>query len=398
MFRQKSLFATLALLSLSTLASAQPMTRAIVAPTCLLQQMQGPYTSLAKANNLELIQIDDQGLSHLISAKSQRQMTPCGGFMDVTEDWQHTSLSPKAFLKTYLPTNTRGKSTSYSIKYEKQVTPLLSEINQENMKANLTTLSSFNDRYANSDTGVKAAEWIKNKVETMARDYNRQDVTVYTVATGSYKQPSVVAKFGNGTGPGIVVGGHMDTLRADMFGAKPGADDDGSGTVTILEAVRTLFASGMNFKKPIYFIWYSAEELGLYGSQYVVADFKKKNIPVDAVVQFDMTGYENPKDPKTMWLMTDYVNKDLTGFMQTLITTYVKQPVKLSRCGYACSDHASWTQKGYAAAMPFETEMNKDNPNIHTSNDQIQHLNFNHMQDYAKLATAYAVELAEPTA
>ncbi len=402
MYRKKLLFTSLVLLSASSLAFAQPKMHAVVVPQCLLQQMQGPYTLLAKVDNLELINTSENGIFHLISAKSQQRVAACGGFMDVTEDWQNTKLSPKAFLKTFLPAQPsaqRAKHDSYSIKYEKQVTPLLTQINEENMKANLNELSSFTDRYAGSATGVKASEWIINKVETMARDYNRKDVSVYTIATGNaYKQPSVVAKFGEGSGPGIVVGGHMDTLKADMFGKKPGADDDGSGTVTILEAARTLLASGMTFKKPIYFIWYSAEEMGLVGSRYVVAEFKNKNIPVDAAVQFDMTGYENPRDPKTMWLMTDYVNKDLTAYMQTLITTYVKQPVKLSRCGYACSDHASWTQKGYVAAMPFETEMNQDNPNIHTSTDQVQHLNFNHMRDYAKLATAYAVELAEPVA
>ena len=151
----------------------------------------------------------------------------------------------------------------------------------------------------------------------------------------------------------------------------------------------------MKFKKPIYFVWYSAEEMGLVGSQYVVADFQKKHIPVEAAIQMDMTGYAYQNEP-TMWLMTDFVSKDLTSFMEKLITTYVKQPYKFSKCGYACSDHASWNKAGIAAAFPFESAMGNDDPYIHSTNDTMDALSLDHMTDFVKLATSFAVEIAAP--
>ena len=144
-------------------------------------------------------------------------------------------------------------------------------------------------------------------------------------------------------------------------------------------------------------MWYSAEEEGLIGSQQVVSVFKKQRIPVEAVIHFDMTGYAKNNDP-TLWLIKDYVDANLTNYLEQLITTYVKQPVQYTRCGYACSDHASWTQEGYAAAMPFEASFGNDNPYIHTSNDTIDHLSVTHMTDFAKLGVAFAVELAQPKA
>ena len=192
----------------------------------------------------------------------------------------------------------------------------------------------------------------------------------------------------------------MDTLSYWQYepGQKPGADDDASGTVTVLEAARTLLASGMQFNKPIYFIWYAAEEDGLLGSRDVVSQFKNKNIPIDAVLQLDMTGYagKNQSNP-TMWLINDYVNQSLTAFLETLINTYVKQPIGHTQCGYACSDHARWTNKQIPAAFPFEAEFGHDNPDVHTSRDTVNNLSLNHMTDFAKLAVAFAVELAEPT-
>ena len=108
-----------------------------------------------------------------------------------------------------------------------------------------------------------------------------------------------------------------------------------------------------------------------------------------------MTGYDY-KNEDTMWLMDDYVDTDLVSFFSQLITTYVKKPVKHSRCGYACSDHASWTQAGYKAAIPAEAAYRNSNPHMHTSQDIQAHLSLKHMTDYLKLATAFAVESGEP--
>ena len=52
-----------------------------------------------------------------------------------------------------------------------------------------------------------------------------------------------------------------------------------------MEVARTLLVSQMTFKKPIYIIWYSAEEEGMVGSKYVVQDFQNKGMAVDGVMQ-----------------------------------------------------------------------------------------------------------------
>lgn len=403
--KKTTLFAMSLLSSLSLAAYAQPASQhMVVAPQCLIKETNANLHVLSKANGFVLIQTNDAGIDALVDAKAEKRKVPCGGFMDVSEEWKNftpKSLSKDNKAKQFLIQQTKPVSVApglskakYAIKHEKEVNQVLSQMNPQSMWDNLTTLTNFNDRYANSDTGVAAAK----KIMEIIGGYNkRNDVTIYTVATGEkYKQPSVVVKMGNGTGPGIVIGAHMDTLSAS-FSKKPGADDDGSGSVTVLEVARTLLASNMQFQKPIYFIWYSAEEMGLVGSSYVVADFKKKNIPVDAVIHFDMTGYAYKNDP-TMWLISDHTNKELTSYVEKLITTYVKQPVKYTACGYACSDHASWTKGGFASAMPFESSFNNDNPNIHSAQDTMDKLSLAHMTDYMKLGAAFVVELAGPIA
>jgi leucyl aminopeptidase len=400
-----SLLGLLSALSSSVQADITAGKYTFVAPNCLTKTLSAKHNVLSQIDNVTLLKTDEAGLNQLIAAKEHQKLV-CGGFINVTDAWntyqQTKSIShdAKSFLQHYTTTPAATLSrakTAYAVNYPKQVNELMGQLNSDEMWTNLTTLSSFTDRYANSDNGVKAANWFKENIEKLAAQYGRKDVTIQLINTGSsYKQPSVVVKVGSSNEPAVVIGGHMDTLQG-FFSNMPGADDDGTGSVTVLQVAKTLLASNMQFKRPIYFIWYSAEEEGLVGSQHVVAAFKKQNIPVAQVLHMDMTGYANQNDP-TLWLIKDYTNPDLTTYLETLIKTYVKKPVKYTKCGYACSDHATWTQNGFTSAIAFESEFGKDDPYIHTAQDTMGVLSLSHMTDYAKLATAFMVELAEPVA
>jgi len=395
----KYIFAgSLGLLSiLSCTAYAQPPEESyvVIAPQCLLKNLTAQHELLSANKEFSLLKINESGLNQLIAAKTNQKVV-CGGFVNVTDDWQRNkNFSATAFLTQHTLITANKINAEYAIQYPTEVKQLLNLLNPQDMWNDLTVLSNFHDRYAKADSGAEAADWIKTQVETMVKNNNRDDVKIYTIATGgNYKQPSVIAKIGTSTDPGIVIGGHMDTLSG-IFNNMPGADDDGTGSVTVLEVARTILSSGMHFKKPIYLIWYSAEEEGLIGSQHVVRDFKTNNIPVDAVMHFDMTGYAAKNDP-TMWLIDDYTHPELTEYLATLIDAYVKEPIKHTRCGYACSDHATWTQNGYNAAIAFEAAFESYDPYIHTANDTMEKLSLSHMTDFAKLGVAFAVELAEP--
>lgn len=393
---KKNKFALLPLSLISTLAFSGPAEHIIVAPHCLIENSALHFKNLASSKNLALISLNEKEIQILIDKKNSRQKS-CGGFMDVTGNWFANTVTAQDFLQQYemkKPQTLQKKE--YSIQYPTEVKQLIGQLNPMHIWNRVVHFANYPDRYANSNNGFKAAAEIKAEMLELAKNTGHtDDVTAYFVPTGTfYKQPSVVVKFGNSNEPGIVIGGHMDTLSS-VFSVKPGADDDASGSTTVLATAYTLLSSGMHFKKPIYFVWYSAEELGLIGSQYVVEDFKTKQIPVSEVIQFDMTGYRYQNDP-TMWLMDDYVDPDLTAYVEKLIKTYVNMPVKHDQCGYACSDHATWNVNGFSSAMPFEAGFGTDNPYIHTSNDTVEKLSLDHMLNFAKLGIAIATELAEP--
>jgi len=152
-----------------------------------------------------------------------------------------------------------------------------------------------------------------------------------------------------------------------------------------------LVEGGFSPDRTLEFHTYAAEEVGLRGSQDIAASYQKANKQVYAQMQMDMTMYAGT--PGQIAVITDFTDPQLTSFVRVLISTYTSLQWADSKCGYACSDHASWNKAGYRASFPFEAPMSKDNPNIHTKNDVFAVLNVNQGAEFVRTAVGFAVEL-----
>jgi leucyl aminopeptidase len=88
-----------------------------------------------------------------------------------------------------------------------------------------------------------------------------------------------------------IVGAHLDSinLNSPSTGRAPGADDDGTGVVNLIEAFRALVAAGFRPSTPVEFHWYAAEEVGLLGSQAIATNYKNAGVAVKAFMQLDMS-------------------------------------------------------------------------------------------------------------
>jgi leucyl aminopeptidase len=110
--------------------------------------------------------------------------------------------------------------------------------------------------------------------------------------THPFPQPSIIARFEpkvrNFSQPLTILGAHQDSANY-LFPLlpAPGADDDCSGTVTILEAFRILAESGYTPKAgPVEFHWYAAEEGGLLGSLAIAMYKRVQRAPIGAMIEF----------------------------------------------------------------------------------------------------------------
>jgi len=139
------------------------------------------------------------------------------------------------------------------------------------------------------------------------------------------------------------------------------------------------------------FMTYAAEEVGLRGSQAIAQAYQGAGTDVYAALQLDMTFFRGTSG--NMGVIVDFTDGPLTVFLRQLIQEYCDIGFTNSNCGYACSDHASWTRAGYPAAFPFETPFGQHNSRIHTSQDLLQFLDPAHGAEFVKLGIAFMVEL-----
>ena len=70
-------------------------------------------------------------------------------------------------------------------------------------------------------------------------------------------QSSVITRIpGKSVGPVTILGAHMDSnLDNPVNGRVPGADDDGNGTINLIEAFQAFLASGFKPSPPVEFHW-----------------------------------------------------------------------------------------------------------------------------------------------
>lgn len=350
---------------------------------------------LAAQEKVHLVEVSEAQMLHLSSA-IHRDLHRCGGFMAHTSEAAGmTALSPApAQRNTLAPVLVRPV---YTLDNQSAITPLLPQMQASNIAQTINDLSAFTNRYYTTTGGVNASDWLKNKWTTMAA--GRSDISVTQFTHASYPQKSVIITI-NGTDNAsevVVLGAHLDSINGSGTSEStraPGADDDASGIASMTEALRVMLAANYKPRRTIKMIGYAAEEVGLRGSQDIATWHKTNSVNVVGVMQLDMTNYKG--SPSDIYMYTDYTDSLQNDFVVKLIQTY--QPtltIGYDKCGYGCSDHASWTAQGYWSSMPFETAFTQDNPYIHSANDTYANTGnqADHALKFSRLGLTFAMEL-----
>ena len=289
--------------------------------------------------------------------------------------------------------------------YNTTLFPLMKSLSKKQMRKNLDKFTSFHTRYYKSTYGAQSSAWLQSRVnETIAESGAAEYGAHVKAFPHPWGQSSVIATIPGKSEKTVVIGAHQDSINLFLPSilAAPGADDDGSGSMTILEALRVLLNSSDITKgeapNTIEFHWYSAEEGGLLGSQAIFSAYEKEGRDIKAMLQQDMTGYVQKTldagEPESVGVITDYVDPGLTEFIKEVITEYCSIPYVLTKCGYACSDHASASKAGYPSAFVIESDFKYSDKKIHTTEDKIEYLSFDHMLQHARLTLGLVYELA----
>ena len=341
------------------------------------------------------------------------------------------------------------------IKKDAEIEAMVKEISVDSLTQNLTKLVSFGTRatLSNQSSSVKgigaARAWILSRFNDYAKASNGRlsafiDTTTYNADKRRVNRPiilgNVVATL-KGSDPNdkriFVISGHLDSRRSndmDSVGDSPGANDDGSGTVAVMECARVM--SKHSFPATIIFVTVSGEEQGLLGAYFMANKAKKENWKIEAVLNNDIMGSNNSNETnivdntrvrvfseglsvtdtgrvamqiRNLGLENDGRSRQLARYVKEVGERYVEnlevmmiyRNDRFLRGG----DHTAFVENGFAAVRITEMNENytRQHQDIRVENgiqygDVIEHIDFEYLKKNTSMNLANLANLAKAPA
>ena len=185
----------------------------------------------------------------------------------------------------------------------------------------------------------------------------------------------------------IIITSHLDHIGTHDGEINNGADDDGSGTVAMLEiaeAFKAALDDGKGPKRSILFLHVSAEEKGLLGSKYYVENplYPLKNTVAN--LNIDMIGRTDPKridkDPNYIYLIgADRLSQDLHDISEEANNKFTKLKLDYTFNAlndpnrfYYRSDHYNFAKNN----IPIIFYFNGTHEDYHRPSDTVDKINY----------------------
>ena len=203
----------------------------------------------------------------------------------------------------------------------------------------------------------------------------------------------------------VIFMAHYDHLGIDKTGdVFNGADDNGSGTVTLLELAEAFSTLKEKPKRSIVFLWVTAEEVGMLGSKFYTENPLFPMSKTVACINLDMVGRvfeprdsvwnRSPKKVKDFDGIFAVTNKVWPGLKEITTTACTKTGLKpdfsLPAYFLGSSDQASFDKKG-VAVLNLSTGYHAD---YHKATDEIEKISFAKMKRVADLCYWLGLEIA----
>lgn len=203
----------------------------------------------------------------------------------------------------------------------------------------------------------------------------------------------------------LVISSHLDHIGTHEGEINNGADDDGSGTVTLLEiaeAFQKAVADGKGPKRSVIFLHVTGEEKGLLGSAYYADNPLYPLANTIANLNIDMVGRTDPKrvsdNPNYVYLIgSDRLSTELHEISEEVNKATVNIDLDYTYNAhddpnrfYFRSDHYNFAKNNIPVIFYF----NGTHDDYHKPTDTVEKIEFDLMETRARLIFATAWELA----
>lgn len=292
----------------------------------------------------------------------------------------------------------------------------LASIDRGVLEQELSYLASdqFNGRLAATKDHESAADFIVGNLEKLGiqpipgRDY-RQPFTMTKGPLSGRKTHNIVAMI-EGSDPVlrdeyVVLGAHLDhagTMSLGYtcsFGAGNdpicnGADDNGSGTIAILNTAKALAAVRGKLKRSVIIMWFSGEEEGLLGSKHWVSDPWIPLRKTVYMVNVDMVGYMESNGKKLLALGGG-TSEAGRRILAAAGARYPDMKVSISDRAGGGSDHVPFMNEGIPGVF-FNTGVS-NNKNYHKTSDHAELIDYDGLHTATRIVFETVLEVSRST-
>jgi Zn-dependent M28 family amino/carboxypeptidase len=172
----------------------------------------------------------------------------------------------------------------------------------------------------------------------------------------------------------ILISAHLDHLGVKNGKTYPGADDDASGTVAVMELARAL-ANGPRPKRTVIFALWGSEETGLLGARYFLKHPTFELNDIIANLEFEMIARPDPKvQPDQLWL-TGWKLSDLGPALAAHGAKLVGDPHPEQNF-FTRSDNYALAKRGIVAQTVSSYGLHKD---YHQPTDTLDKVDWQHL-------------------
>ncbi len=151
----------------------------------------------------------------------------------------------------------------------------------------------------------------------------------------------------------------------------PGADDNASGVVAVIEAARLLATFPSEYT--IEFAIWDEEEIGLVGSAAYADSAALNGTQIIGVLNYDMIAWDSNND-YVLTLGTNTLSQLLTKDYQEVMQIYTPE-FTYTYTDIEASDHASFWHQNYPAILAIEEYPDDFNTYYHTPQDNFSNIN-----------------------
>ncbi len=241
---------------------------------------------------------------------------------------------------------------------------MVSAVSEDSIMAVIQHLEDYGTRLCIEDEYDQAAAWVDQWFGLHWIPCEQQWFTFYSNQTSN-----VIAEIPGAISPDsiYIICGHLDSITWPIEDTAPGADDNASGSATVIEAARVM--APYQFRYTVRFICFSAEEVGLFGSEFYAQSASAAGDEILGVINLDMILFA-PAGYDSLWIPYDSQSQALAEAVAQAMDTYVPALDVVTEYDPSAtySDHSSFWNYGYPAVLGIEYAVD-DNPYYHTTTD-----------------------------